>query len=149
MTSRVIRVEVRVTIRRPVAVVFGWLTDPSLLPRWVSGLVESRPEGTAEVRLGARSLEEVVVRGRSMTMAAEIVELEGSHLIGTRVETPDGSLLSRFELEDLGEACGLLHTVTAEFDGNRWIPSWVLAAVMRREFRRDLVRLTQLVESGP
>ena len=128
--------------------VFGWLTDPSLLPRWVTGLVESRPQGTAEVRLGARSVEEVSVRGRTMTMTAEIVELEGSHVIASRIETPDGPLLSRFVLEDLGEACSLLHTLTAEFSGHRWIPSGVLAAGMNRQIRRDLARLTQLAEAG-
>ena len=147
MAGRVIRAEARATIRRPVAVVFGWLTDPSLLPRWVTGLVESRPEGAAEVRLGARSVEEVRVRGRSMTMTAEIVELEGTHLVASRIETPDGPLTSRFELDDLGEACDLLHTLTAEFEGHRWIPSALLAAGMSRQIRRDLARLTQLAEA--
>lgn len=146
--SRVIRAEGRATIRRPVAEVFGWLTDPSLLPRWVTGLVESRPEGTAEVRLGARSVEEVSVRGKTMTMTAEIVELDGSHVVASHIETPDGPLLSRFVLDDLGEACGLLHTLTAEFSGQRWIPSGVLAAGMSRQLRRDLARLTRLVEAG-
>jgi uncharacterized protein YndB with AHSA1/START domain len=148
MNSRVIRAEARATIRRPSAVVFGWLTDPSLLPRWVTGLVESRPEGTAEVRLGARSVEDVSMRGKTMTMTAEIVELEGSHVVASRIETPDGPLLSRFVLDDLGEACSLLHALAAEFSGHRWIPSGVLAAGMSRQLRRDLARLTQLAEAG-
>ena len=148
MKSRVIRAEAHATIRRPCAVVFGWLTDPSLLPRWVTGLVESRPEGTAEVRLGARSVEEVSLRGRTMTMIAEIVELEPSHVVASRIETPDGPLLSRFVLDDIGEACSLAHTLTAEFSGHRWIPSGFLAASMSRQIRRDLDRLTQLAEGN-
>lgn len=148
MKVRVIRAEARATIRRPSAVVFGWLTDPSLLPRWVTGLVESRPEGAAEVRLGARSVEEISVRGKTMTMTAEIVELEGSHVIASRIQTPDGPLLSRFVLDDLGESCSLVHTLTAEFSDHRWIPSAVIAAGMNRQIRRDLARLTQLAEAG-
>lgn len=143
-----IRAEARATIRRTPAVVFGWLTDPALLPRWVTGLVESRPEGAAEVRLGARSVEEVVVRGRAMTVTGEIVELEPSHVVASRIETPDGPLLSRFVLDDIGEACSLVHTLTAEFSGHRWIPSGFLAAGMSRQIRRDLDRLTQLAEGG-
>ena len=65
MGNRVIRAEARTTIQRPVADVFSWLTEPALLPQWVTGLVASRPEGPAEVRLGARSVEEVSVRGRT------------------------------------------------------------------------------------
>ena len=149
MNSRVIRAEARARIRRPGAVVFGWLTDPSLLPQWVTGLVESRPQGTAEVRLGARSVETVSARGRTITMTAEIVELEGRHVVANRIETPDGPLLSKFVLDDLGEACSLLHTLTAEFSGQRWIPSGVLAASMNRQLRRDLARLTRLAEAGP
>lgn len=81
-------------------------------------------------------------------MTAEIVELEGNHLIASRIETPDGPLTSRFVLEDLGEACSLLHTLTAEFTGHRLIPSAVLAAGMGRQIRGDLARLAQLAESG-
>ena len=52
MGTRTIRAEARTTIRRPTAAVFDWLTDPVLLPRWVTGLVASRPEGSAELRPG-------------------------------------------------------------------------------------------------
>jgi len=149
LARRVIRAEARTTIRRPVAAVFNWLTEPALLPQWVTGLVESRPVGPAEVRVGARSVEEVSVRGRSITMAAEIVELARCRVIASRIETPDGPLLSRFDLEDLGDACGLVHTLTAEFGGHRWIPSVVIAAGMSRQIRRDLARLTRLAEATP
>ena len=149
MGSRVIRAESRTTIRRPVAAVFGWLTEPALLPQWVTGLVASRPVGPAEVRLGARSVEEVSVRGRSIPMPAEIVELTGCRLIAIRIDTPDGPLVSRFELEDLGDSCSLVHTLTAEFEGHRWIPSFVLAAGMTRQIRQDLACLARLAEATP
>jgi uncharacterized protein YndB with AHSA1/START domain len=148
MGTRTIRAEARTTIRRPTAAVFDWLTDPVLLPRWVTGLVASRPEGSAELRAGARSVEEVVVRGKTTLMPAEIVELDPGRVVASRIETPDGPLLSRFVLEDLGGACGVVHTLTAEFDGHRWIPSAVLAAGMTRQIRGDLTRLTQLAEAA-
>lgn len=149
MGSRVIRAVARTTIRRPVAAVFSWLTEPALLPQWVAGLVESRPVGPAEVRIGARSVEEVSVRGRSITMTAEIVELAGCRIIASRIETPEGPCLSRFVLEDLGDACSLVHTLTAEIGGHRWIPSGVIAAGMTRKLRQDLARLTRRVEATP
>jgi uncharacterized protein YndB with AHSA1/START domain len=147
--SRVIPAEAQTTIRRPVATVFRWLTEPALVPQWVTGLVESRPVGPGEVRLGARSVEEVSVRGRTVTMAAEIVELEDGRVIASRIETPDGPLLSRFVLDDLGDACHLTHTLTAEMSDHRWIPSRFIAAGMTRQIRGDLAGLTRLVEAAP
>ncbi len=149
MRSRVIRAEARTNIRCPMAIVFGWLTDPALLPQWVTGLVESRPRGTAEVRLGARSVEHVSLRGRTVTMPAEIVELDGCHVIASRIETPDGPLLSRFVLDDLGDACCLVHTLAAEVSGHRWVPSVIMKAGMARQIRGDLARLTRLAEASP
>ncbi len=147
-TSRVIHAEAQTSIRRPVTVVFRWLTDPALVPQWVTGLVSSRPVGPAEVRLGARSVEEVSMRGRTVTMEAEIVELEDGRVIASRIETPDGPLLSRFVLDDLGAACHVTHTLTAEMSDHRWIPSRLIAAGMTRQIRGDLVGLTRLVEGA-
>ena len=47
-SSRVIDAEAHTSIRRPVAVVFRWLTDPALVPLWVTGLVASQPVGGAD-----------------------------------------------------------------------------------------------------
>ena len=148
MATRVIRAEAHTTIRRPVADVFGWLTEPALLPRWVMGLVESRPVGPAEVRMGARSVEEVSVRGRRSRWLRDR-RAGGCRVIASRIETPEGPLLSRFVLEDLGDACSLVHTLTAEFEGHRWIPSVVIAAGMTRQIRQDLAHLTRLAEATP
>ena len=148
-SSRVIHAEAHTSIRRPVAVVFSWLTDPALVPQWVTGLMASRPVGAAEVRLGGRSVEEVSVRGRTVTMPAEIVELEDGRLIASRIETPDGPLLSRFVLVDLGGACTVTHTMAAEMSDHRWVPSTLIAAGMTRQIRGDLASLTRLVEAAP
>jgi uncharacterized protein YndB with AHSA1/START domain len=149
MALRTIRAEGRATIRRPAAEVFGWLTDPALLTQWVTGLVASRPEEADDVRLGARAVEEVVIRGKSVMMPSEIVELEPDHVIASRIETPDGPLLSRFVVDGLGDRSSVVHTMTAEFEGQRWIPSAVLAAGMGRQIRGDLARLTTLAEAAP
>jgi hypothetical protein len=82
-------------------------------------------------------------------MKAEIVELEDGRVIASRIETPDGPLLSRFVLDDLGDACSLTHTLTAEMSDHRWIPSKFIAAGMTRQIRRDLADLTRLVEATP
>lgn len=149
MAIRMIRGEARTTIQRPVAVVFEWLTDPDRLPQWMTGLLESRPEGPAEVRVGARSVEKVAVRGKTIVMTVEIIELEHGRVIGSRIETPDGPATSRFVLDDLGDACGLAHTLTAEVSGYRWVPAFVIASGITRQLRRDLARLKRQAEQTP
>jgi uncharacterized protein YndB with AHSA1/START domain len=149
MAARTIRAEARATIRRSNAVVFGWLTDPELLTQWVTGLVASRAEGAAEVRVGARAVEEVVIRGKSVLMPSEIVELEPNHLLTIRIETSDGPVLSRFVVDDVGDTSAVVHTMTAEVEGQRWVPSAVMAAGMGRQMRGDLARLTALAEAAP
>ena len=116
-SNRVIRAEASTTIRRPVADVFSWLTEPALLPQWVTGLVASRPDGQARrcAWVRGRSRRSPYV-ARTVTMKSEIVELEDCRVIASRIETPDGPLLSRFVLDDLGDACSLTHTLTAEFE---------------------------------
>ncbi len=49
-SSRVIHAEAHTSIRRPVAVVFRWLTDPALVPLWVTGLVVRYRSSTGRPR---------------------------------------------------------------------------------------------------
>ena len=135
VSSRVIHAEAHTSIRRPVAVVFRWLTDPALVPLWVTGLVASQPVGGAEVRLGARSVEEISVRGRTITMPAETHAGLRPHVASV--------------LDDLGDACTLTHTLAAEMSDHRLIPSTFIAAGMKRQIRGDLAGLTRLVEAAP
>lgn len=129
--------------------VFRLLTEPELVPRWVKGLVESRPEGDGQVRLGARSVEVLRQGGRTTEMAAEIVELVPDSVVANRLEAADGHYLSRFELRDVGSACRVTQTMTAEIRLPRLVPrrvgTWLLAA----RLRQDLGRLKRLAESGP
>lgn len=148
MTARTIRAEARTTIRRPVDAVFGWLTDPALLPRWVTGLVASRPEGADGLRVGARFVDEVVVRGKTVMMPTEIVELDAGRVIGSRIQTPEGPCLSRFVLDDRGNSCGVVHTFTVEAEGYRWVPTPLVAAAVAWQIRGDLARLTRLAEAA-
>ena len=127
--------------------VFRLLTEPELVPLWVKGLVESRPEGDGQVRLGARSVEVVRQGGRTMQMAAEIVELIPDSIVANRLEAADGQYLSRFELRDVGSGCRVTQSMTAEIRVPRLVPRrpvvWMLAA----RLRQDLGRLKRLAES--
>ena len=127
--------------------VFRLLTEPELVPLWVKGLVESRPEGDRQVRLGARSVEVVRVGGRTMQMAAEIVELIPDSVVANRLEAADGQYLSRFELRDVGSACRVTQSLAAEVRLPRLVPRRLVTWMLAARLRQDLGRLKRLAES--
>ena len=127
--------------------VFRLLTEPDLVPLWVKGLVESRPEGDAQVRLGARSVEVVREGGRTMHMAAEIVELVPDSIVANRLQAADAQYLSRFELRDVGSACRVTQSMTAEIALPRLVPGRLVAWMLAARLRQDLGRLKRLAES--
>jgi uncharacterized protein YndB with AHSA1/START domain len=127
--------------------VFRLLTEPELVPLWVKGLVESRPEGDGQVRLGARSVEVVHEGGRTMQMTAEIVELIPDSIVANRLEAADGQYLSRFELRDVGPACRVAQSMTAEIGLPRLVPRRFVTWMLSARLRRDLGRLKRLAES--
>ena len=127
--------------------VFRLLTEPELVPLWVKGLLESRPEGDGQVRLGARSVEVVRRGGRTVQMAAEIVELIPDSIVTNRLEAADGQYLSRFELRDVGSACRVTQSMTAEIRVPRLVPRRFVAWMLAARLRQDLGRLKRLAES--
>ena len=128
--------------------VFRLLTEPELVPLWVEGLVESRPEGDGQVRLGARSVEVVRQGGRTTRMAAEIVELIPDSVVANRLEAADGRYLSRFELAAAGSGCRVTQSMTAEIRLPRLVPRRLVTWMLAARLRQDLRRLKRLAESG-
>ncbi len=127
--------------------VFRLLTEPELVPLWVKGLVESRPEGDGQVRLGARSVEVVRQGGRTTQMVAEIVELIPESVVANRLEASDGQYLSRFELREAGPACRVTQSMTAEIRLPRLVPRRAVTWMLATRLRQDLGRLKRLAES--
>ena len=127
--------------------VFRMLTEPELVPLWVKGLVESRPGGDGQVRLGATSVEVVRQGGRTMEMTAEIVELIPDSVVANRLEAADMQYLSRFELHDVGSACRVTQSMTAEIQLPRLVPQGPVRWMVAARLRHDLGRLKRLAES--
>ncbi len=146
---RRIVVGTRTHIRAPAGVVFRWVTDPTLVPRWVKDLLESRPESATEpLRVGARSVEVLEVGGKRLEVPARVTALVADRLVENRMESPDGISTSRVEIDGSPDGCTVTLTMAAEMAGMRWLPSWLLAHVLTRRLRGDLRRLKSQVEGG-
>lgn len=93
------------------AEVFRYLTEPALLPRWIEGLRESRPQGDGVMRVGAKSIEVVEARGRFVEMVSEVTALDVYRALSVRITYPGaGDVDMSYELTPAthGPGCGSL-----------------------------------------
>ena len=75
-------------VRAEPHVVFRYLTEPDLLPRWIDGLRESRPLGDRVMRVGAKSIEVVEAHGKMIEIISEVTALDPDQALGVRITYP-------------------------------------------------------------
>ena len=131
------RAELTIEIARAPEDVFAYLLDVSHLPDWQADVKSARlRDGRVEE---SRSL-----LGREIHTTLEIVEQDEPHLFTLRAIDSPVPIEVRHELEPVGDGTRL--TVTVESD----VPGFAAGLVARRaerQFRRDLERLKQILES--
>ena len=143
------RVDLHVTIGRPVADVFRVLSTPELTPRWSANAIEEHATTPGPARVGSRRRATVRAIGRGTTEnEIEITEFEPERRIAVRsVESvvPFTSAWT-FTPVDGGTRVDWRWDFTL---GGRLRPfDWIVAAVFARAFRPDLERLRSMMESG-
>ena len=129
--------ELTIEIDRPPEDVFAYLTNPSNLPAWQSGV------RSATLREDGKIVESRSLLGREFRTTIEIVEHEEPRLFTLRALDGPVPFSVRHELEPSGG--GTLLTVTAEGE----VPSFAGGLVARRvekQFRKDFQRLKQILE---
>jgi uncharacterized protein YndB with AHSA1/START domain len=128
--------------------VFRYLTEPDLLPRWIDGLRESRPLGDRVMRVGARSIEVVEARGRTMEIMTEVTVLDKDRALGVRVTYPGaGETDMAYELTPVPHGTELRLTVTPRYRGIARLVGWLMQPSIRRRLQGNLDRLAQVVHA--
>jgi uncharacterized protein YndB with AHSA1/START domain len=135
-------------IRRPVAVVSSYAADPAHAPEWYANIDSVTWRTEPPIRVGSRM--DFVARflGRTLSYTYEVVELEpGARLVMRTAEgpfpmettyswVPEGDDATRMTLRNRGTPSGFAS-----------VGAPVMAAAMRRANRKDLARLTQILEA--
>jgi carbon monoxide dehydrogenase subunit G len=132
-----VRAELTIEIARPPQDVFAYLTDPSNLPAWQSGVKRATERD-------GRIEESRTLLGRELQTKLEIVEQEEPRLFTLRALDSPVPFTVRHELVPVDGGTRL--TVTAE--GN--VPGFaagLLARQAERQFRKDFERLKKILES--
>ena len=132
-------------IARPAADVFGYVTDPELLPTWQTNTISSVPDGPLAVGTRLREVHRAP-GGKELASLVEITEYEPGrafalHVVeGTPVdlritlERADGGTLMRFRA--FGRLTGVMRLAQP-----------LLGRVLRRQFARQCETLKRLLET--
>lgn len=129
--------------------VFRYLTEPDLLPRWIAGLRESRPLGDGVMRVGAKSIEIVEARGKTMELISCVTALDGHRAFSVRITYPGaGDTDMTYELTPVAHGTELRLTVTPRYRGIAWLVGWFLQPSTRKRLQANLDRLVQVVPAN-
>jgi uncharacterized protein YndB with AHSA1/START domain len=142
-------VEGEIVINRPVEVVFAAITDIPNLPRWQTGLVESRQTTPGPVGVGTRYVGVRTVMGQRLENTFEVTEYVPNQRFAGRTLT--GPVSGEFQQTLTPVAGGTqLHAVLqVEPRGFFRVAEPLLASTIKKEFQGDLARLKALLESQP
>jgi uncharacterized protein YndB with AHSA1/START domain len=129
--------------------VFAYLTEPDLLPRWIDGLRESRPLGDRVMRVGARSIEVVEARGKTVEITSEVTALDEDRALSVRITYPGaGDTDMTYELTPASGGTEVRLTATPHYRGIARLVGRFIQPSMRRRLQANLDRLAQVVPTA-
>ena len=131
------------------AEVFRYLTEPALLPLWIDGLRESRPQGDGVLRVGAQSIEVVEARGKRVEMVSEVTAFELDRALSVRVTYPGaGDADMTYELIPATHGTELRLTFTPRYRGLARLVVRLMRASTQRRLQANLDRLVHVVSAS-
>jgi uncharacterized protein YndB with AHSA1/START domain len=135
-----------VAIRAPLTRIFDLICTPERLPEWNVSVERARRAVPGEpICLGARAIFSGRLLGQALESETEVVEYLPPKLFATRaVRGP--RLLTRFELEALGDGTRVYVDVSGEVPGGA-IGNMIAEGFLRRELATSLERLRTISES--
>ncbi|MBA2476404.1 MAG: SRPBCC family protein [Actinobacteria bacterium] len=135
-------------IARPPADVFAFLSEPANLPRWQSGVVETRRDSEGAMSVGARFTEVRTFAGRRVESQLEVTELEPPRVFSLRVVSGPVRLTVRHVLEPFEGGTRLRAVGEGEPGGSVPIPGPLLARAVKKQARSDFAALKRLLEAS-
>jgi len=145
-----IRIETSTQIGRPRAEVFDFLTDVENLPKWQSGVVESRPLSEGPVRVGYRFEETAKVGLWKLHNVCTVTDLKANERFAFEAKSSgpldyEGS----FDLQPVAGGTRLTLRGSARLKGLWRLLQPLLAGDLRKETRAELESIRRLLEEAP
>jgi uncharacterized protein YndB with AHSA1/START domain len=143
-----VRIEEQFDIERPVAEVFGYVTDPAKLAEWQDTTVSVTKETDGPVRAGTR-LREVrrAPFGKQIESLVEISEYEPDRLFGTRILDGPLKIDGAYRFEERDGGTHMAFQAGGEVQGPLRLAAPLLTRVLRRQFGGYHRRLKENLEA--
>jgi uncharacterized protein YndB with AHSA1/START domain len=134
-----------ITIARPPAEVFAFVSDPGNLPTWQRSVLEVR-DADAQTAVGGRFQEVRHFVGKRFETTVEIVELEQERVFSVRVIDGPLPLTVRHLFEPAGEGTRLVIKVEARPQGLMRLAAAPMAKAAEHDAEVNLAHLKTLLE---
>lgn len=141
------RVELEVTINRPVQEVFAFFVDPALAGRWQTAVAEAEQITEGPVGVGTRFR---VIRnylGRRLESTEEVIEYVPNRTFALRALSSPIPYEARSTFEEVDGATRIVASVQGDASGFFMAAGPVLARVLKREMESNLGHLKDLLEA--
>jgi carbon monoxide dehydrogenase subunit G len=142
----VIRIQHSVVVECPLEEAFGFLTEPANLPRWQSGVLETRSAG--RLRLGASFTEIRTFLGLRAESTLEVTDYMPNERFSLRVVSGPWlfEVLHRLVPTDTGTRVEV--TLQGETKGRLRLAGPMLERAIRSDLERNLSTLKHVLETG-
>jgi hypothetical protein len=136
-------------IERPVADVFGYVSDPGKLATWQTNTVSAVPEGDGPFGLGTR-LREVhrAPGGKQLESVVEVSEYEPDRTFALRVVEGTPVHL-RITFEPAGRGTLMRFRAHGQLTGAMRLAQPLVQRVLRRQFTDQCATLKRVLEDAP
>jgi carbon monoxide dehydrogenase subunit G len=137
-----------VTVNRPVAEVWDFISDFENTTRWSKGVLEARR--TSGGPLGVGSTLQTVVRafGRRRTASYLVTEYEPDRAFAFEVSSGAMTSRARYSVEPAGAGTRLTASGEAEVTGLYRLLTPLLVRILKRHSQDDLANLKRILEAS-
>ena len=141
--------ETALTIRRPVAAVFAFVSDLSNTPLWQQGVVKSQPVTPGPMRVGTAFEEDVKVAVFHLATRCVVTALEPDRLMAFEASSKPIVYRAEFRFDAVPEGTSLAIRGTGEMRGLWKLFEPLLQADAQRSIQDEAGRIRTHLESEP
>ncbi|MFL5944750.1 MAG: SRPBCC family protein [Gaiellaceae bacterium] len=136
------RFDLEVTIDRPVADVFAYVSDVRNLPQW-----QQSADAAEWIEEGKRFSERRSFLGRTAQLELEVTAREENRRFDVRSVSGPVRFEIRHSFADAGDGTRLSVTADAKITGALRLPARMAQGQAERQFKSDLQRLKKILET--
>ena len=140
-----IRVQTSVTVNRPVAEVFRFMSDNQNALQWQSGLLEARITNDV-MAIGRAWVDVVQFLGRRIEIASELTDYEEDRVLGFKSISGPIPVTGSYSFEPDREGTKVTFTLQGEPGGFFKLAEPIVARSTQRQWETNLANLKDLLE---